>query len=112
MTRSAQWKIIRTVLTLATLLIAASPATFAKHGKSRKHHGGDEHRAPFILAFGTMYGVDGGFIGDANSIRETIGDEVAWRLTSARGFLGTDGHLRISVRGLIFGDGTPNDEPT
>src|SRR5262249_30854685 len=40
------------------------------------------------------------------------GDEAAWKLSSARGFLATDGHLKISVRGLIFGDGTPNDETT
>ena len=64
------------------------------------------------MAFGTMYGVDGPFIDPANAIRGIIGDEAAWKLDAARGFLATDGHLRIRVRGLIFGDGTPNDEPT
>ena len=109
---STQWKVARFVLTLAAMAIAVSPASFAKHGRSR-HHSGDEHAIPpVILAFGTMYGVDGGFVGDANPIRGTIGDEAAWKLTSARGFLGTDGHLQIHVRGLIFGDGSPNDEPT
>ena len=116
MTRSAQWKIARMVLAFTASVIAVSPAAFANHGRSGRHHGrqhGDqEHHVPVILAFGTMYGVDGGFVGDANKIRDTIGDEVAWKLTSARGFLATDGHLRIRVRGLIFGDGTPNDEST
>ena len=111
MTRSARSKIARAVLTLATMAIAVSPAAFARHGKS-KHHGGDQNDIPFMLAFGTMYGVDGGFVGDANPIRDTVGDESPWKLESARGVLGTDGSLRIHVRGLIFGDGSPNDEPT
>src|SRR5437016_2803378 len=112
MTHNAQRRMTTIAVTLAALLIALSPAAFAKHGKSGHHHGHLRDRVPFILAFGTMYGVDGPFIGSTNSIRGTEGDEVAWKLTSARGFLGTDGHLRIRVRGLIFGDGTPNDDPT
>jgi hypothetical protein len=65
-----------------------------------------------ILAFHTMYGVDGPFTDPANALRGIVGDEDAWKLASAAGFLATDGHLKIHVRGLIFGDGRPNDEGT
>jgi hypothetical protein len=63
----------------------------------------DDDRALF-LSFGSMYGVDGAFV-DNDSIRGVKGDELPWEVDSARGTLTTDGHLRISVRGLVF----PND---
>lgn len=73
-----------------------------------------------ILTFSTMYGVDGPFIGDANPIRDVIGDELPWDIVGfAFGDLDTRGHLRILVHGLVFADdpsvppnlvGT-NDEP-
>jgi hypothetical protein len=93
---------------LVLVVGAAAPIALAKHGK-------DGHGRPFpsvIMAFGTMYGVDGPFLDPANAIRGIEGDEAAWKLDSARGSLTTDGHLTIHVRGLIFGDGTPNDEDT
>ena len=63
----------------------------------------DDDRALF-LTFGSMYGVDGAFVNN-DSIRGVKGDELPWEVDSARGTLTTDGHLRISVRGLVF----PND---
>jgi hypothetical protein len=54
-----------------------------------------------ILSWGTMYGVDGGFVKHSD-IRGVRGDELPWTLTSASGSLTTDGHLMISVRGLVF----------
>lgn len=99
------------VITLAALLILASPAAQARHRHSRHQRLlGEDFEGSVILAFGTMYGVDGGFVGGVNPIRNTPGDDAAWKLTSARGFLTTSGHLRIHVRGLIFADGTPNDD--
>ena len=73
-----------------------------------------------ILTFSTMYGVDGPFVGDANPIRDVIGDELPWTIEGfVIGDLDTRGHLRILVHGLVFADdpsvppelvGT-NDEP-
>jgi hypothetical protein len=112
MSRKAKWQML-VIATVIVALGAAAPFALAKHGKHKNHTARDQnHRPSFITAFGTMYGVDGPFINPANAIRGIIGDEAAWKLSSARGFLSTDGHLKIQVRGLIFGDGTPNDEPT
>src|SRR5438552_14423982 len=54
-----------------------------------------------VIGFGTMYGVDGPFV-DSTFIRGVLGDELPWVVGSARGSLGSDGHLRINVRGLVF----------
>ena len=54
-----------------------------------------------ILSWGTMYGVDGGFVKHTD-IRGVRGDELPWMLSSATGSLSTDGRLTISVRGLVF----------
>lgn len=62
-----------------------------------------------LTAFKGMYGVDGPFVG-STVIRGVEGDEAPWILKSAHGSLTSDGHLIISVKGLIFKDGTPNDE--
>ncbi|TMA33867.1 MAG: hypothetical protein E6J87_08825 [Deltaproteobacteria bacterium] len=84
-----------------------------RHHEGGKHHERGKHHEPGkILAFQTMYAVDGPFLGEANAIRDVVGDEAAWVLRSARGSLDTTGHLRIQVRGLIFADGSPNDEDT
>jgi hypothetical protein len=60
-------------------------------------------RAQSILAFRTMYGVDGPFVG-ANPIRDVIGDELPWEIAKSRGRLDSNGHLMILVRGLVFKD--------
>lgn len=57
-----------------------------------------------IIAFQTMYGVDGAFVGDLNPVRDVAGDEVPWTLRFVRGDLDTRGHLRILVRGLVVKD--------
>ncbi|MFI5314580.1 MAG: hypothetical protein ACHQ6T_02685 [Myxococcota bacterium] len=94
-------------LTLAAFLTASASAD---HGIiSMGMGGGGEHKKPEIprlmLSFHSMYGVDGGFIGDANPIRGVVGDEAPWEVAkSVRGFLTTSGHLFINVRGLVFKD--------
>src|SRR5262245_40519697 len=65
-----------------------------------------------IIAWGTMYGVDGPFLGSANPIRGLSGDTEAWKLKKAEGRLTTKGDIEVHVKGLIFTDGDPNDEPT
>jgi len=54
-----------------------------------------------IISFGTMYGVDGGFV-KHNQIRGVRGDELPWAVGSANGSLSTDGHLVINVTGVVF----------
>ena len=58
-----------------------------------------------LLSFQTMYGVDGPFVGEGNPIRDVIGDELPWEIAkSIKGKLDTAGHLKITVRGLVFKD--------
>ena len=83
-------------LTSVVIWAAASPSE--ELGKS------GDHRPQLMLAFGTMYGVDGPFLGDANAIRDVEGDDLPWVVRSVRGSLDTTGHLRIHVRGLVFAD--------
>ena len=73
-----------------------------------------------LLAFHSMYGVDGPFVGNTFPLRGIPGDELPWTVASAVGRLDTDGHLTIQVRGLVFTDDEEvppelrgiNDEPT
>jgi hypothetical protein len=77
---------MKRILVLAVISILAVP--FAAHAQT-------------ILSFTTMYGVDGGFV-KHHDIRGVEGDELPWTLTSASGSLSTNGHLTLSVRGLVF----------
>src|SRR5262245_38781995 len=66
-------------------------------------HAGARHRAA-LLAFGTMYGVDGPFVGGSHPIGGFAGDELPWEVASAHGRLDTEGNLVVVVRGLVFKD--------
>lgn len=57
-----------------------------------------------LLAFHSMYGVDGPFVGNTFPLRGFPGDELPWTVASAQGRLDTDGHLTVRVRGLVFTD--------
>ena len=59
------------------------------------------HAQQTILSFTTMYGVDGGFVNHTD-IRGVRGDELPWTLSSVSGTLATNGHLMLSIRGLVF----------
>jgi hypothetical protein len=93
---------------LAFLAALAAPRLAPAHEREKEHenkHGRPHHEAQTLLFFGTMYGVDGPFLGDANRIRGVEGDEAPWVIAKfIRGRLGTDGDLRIRVRGLVFKD--------
>ena len=99
------------------LLLAFSSVSLAADPSDQDHSG---HGRQTILSFRTMYGVDGPFVGDANPVREVVGDELPWTIAhSVRGELDNRGRLTILVRGLVFADdpsvppdlvGT-NDEP-
>jgi hypothetical protein len=93
---------------VAAALIGLSPESGAgPHGVRR------------VLAFNTMYAVDGPFLGATNAIDTMAGDDLPWELTDAHGFLDSSGHLKLQIHGLVFGhdpkvppelQGT-NDEP-
>jgi hypothetical protein len=91
---------IVTTLTVGLALFALTGVASARERRARHS---EIRLSNVIMAFGTMYGVDEGFVGPASPIRGVPGDELPWEIEgSARGALTTDGHLRIRVRGLVF----------
>jgi len=91
----------------ALALVLAAPVAFAGDDNGMGNgQGGNDHRGKVrtILAFDTMYGVDGPFVGDANPVDGIPGDELPWVIKRASGFLLTNGKLKILVRGLVFKD--------
>jgi hypothetical protein len=89
---------------LAAVGVAGSAA--GRHGSpgmpGSDHH--RHHRSKTLLAFSSMFGVDGAFVGDANPLDDIPGDELPWVIDSARGRLTTDGSLFLLVRGVVFED--------
>ena len=105
-------------VSLFTLAAAAhSDGNDDDQGEDQQNHNGNhgnhhkDRHSHKILAFQTMYGVDGPFLGEANAIRDVEGDEAPWVVGSAKGSLSVDGRLRIKVRGLVFAD-DPLVDPT
>jgi hypothetical protein len=88
---------------LAGSAFAARPLNARAHESSARATGAGEH-ARTLLEFDSMYGVDGPFVGEANPIRGIPGDELPWTVESAKGRLDTDGHLTVTIRGLVFTD--------
>lgn len=64
---------------------------------------------PFILKFNTMVGVPNGLTGAQSQVplRGINGGGIPWELTSANGYLKSDGELKIEVTGLVLAAG-PN----
>ena len=92
------------VILPAVLIATGALSLAANHGHFQKRHA-PEHSAHVILSFGTMYGVEGPLLGEANAIRGIAGDEAPWEIAQfIRGRLFKDGRLQILVRGLVFGD--------
>ena len=98
------WVIVLAMAVGSTL--AASP--FNNHG-SKNTFGATaplkgSHQGATLIAFDSMYGVDGPFVGEGFPIRDIPGDELPWTLKSAHGRLDTDGHLTLKIQGLVFTD--------
>lgn len=88
----------------AIALLALMGIAFAAHSATDRVTAQNEGEK-IIMAFETMYGVDGPFVGDTNPIRGIIGDELPWEIANfIVGKLDTTGRLRIVVRGLVFKD--------
>jgi hypothetical protein len=64
-----------------------------------------------VLEFGTMAGVSGPYVGNANPIRGIGGGGIPWILEEARGELRRDGRLEIRVRGLVLATTLANPAP-
>ena len=71
-----------------------------------------KHSSHTLIAFDTMYGVDGPLIGEMNAIRGVVGDELPWDIAVGKGSLKQNGHLKIKIRGLVFKseDSVPADK--
>ena len=68
-------------------------------------HAADDAGGLAILAFHSMVGVSGPFVGPDRPIRGIPGGGFPWRLTAAAGELRRDGRLRVRVRGLVLAAG-------
>lgn len=60
-----------------------------------------------ILKFDVMAPVTGPYVGTSNPIRTLPGGGVPWMISSGTGSLTRDGHLQITVRGLVLADEAP-----
>jgi len=97
---------------LAATGLALAATAHERNNEQGMNDQGNQPRPPVrhtILAFETMYGVDGPFVGDANPVRGVAGDESPWGIDHVFGTLDTDGNLVIVVRGLVF---TDNPDPS
>jgi hypothetical protein len=80
--------------------VPASPGNNdpAEHANAPEN---DDQGDQDFLAFGSMVGVDGSFVG-SDAIRGVVGAGLPWMVGRARGSLSASGHLRINVRGLVL----------
>src|SRR5262249_24155747 len=60
-----------------------------------------------VLKFSTMTPVTGPYVGTANPVRGVAGGGLPWVITAGSGSLKRDGHLRVSVRGLVLARQAP-----
>jgi hypothetical protein len=62
----------------------------------------DDDDADTMLKADALVGVSGPYLGNANPIRGVAGGGLPWVLTSGKAKLGTEGELKVEVRGLII----------
>jgi len=92
-------------ISLITVLAFSCLASLPIAAQSLDATDADFSHGRTILTFHTMYGVDGPFVGEANPIRDVVGDELPWTINGfVHGELTTTGRLRILVHGLVFAD--------
>jgi len=80
-------------------LALAALLPFSAHGGANHHSHGK-----LLLAFHTMFGVEGAFIEEENPLLGIAGDELPWEIAAARGKLDRDGNLSLVVKGVVFKD--------
>ncbi|HEV8633399.1 MAG TPA: hypothetical protein VG370_04040 [Chloroflexota bacterium] len=92
----ARKRLLAVGLLVLVVALAVSPVLgFASSGSTD---------AP-VLAFRTMVGVTGPFVGAANPIRGVAGGGLPWAIAEGRGELRADGRLEVHVRGLVLAAG-------
>jgi hypothetical protein len=62
-----------------------------------------EGTANTVLSFTSMAGVDDSFINNT-VVRGVKGDELPWDVGTVNGSLTSDGHLQLTVTGIVFAD--------
>lgn len=60
-----------------------------------------------VLKFATMTPVTGPYVGTSNPVRGVVGGGLPWILTAGTGSLKGDGHLLVTVRGLVLAKNSP-----
>jgi hypothetical protein len=60
-----------------------------------------------VLKFDTMAPVTGPYVGAANPVRGVAGGGLPWVLAAGTGSLKRDGHLLVTVRGLVLANQAP-----
>lgn len=78
------------------------PASALARGHDDEGHDDDDAT---ILEFKRMAPVTGPFVGAAHPIRDVPGGGIPWEISEGRGELSADGHLEVSVRGLVLAAG-------
>jgi len=107
---AVMFRICKLILILSMLVMPV----FAVNAEGFSHN----NKPPkTIIHFNTMFGVDKPFLSSNPSqpsdptVRGVLGDYQPWKINrSVNGQLFADGRLIINIKGLIFGDGSPNDE--
>ncbi|HXC49448.1 MAG TPA: hypothetical protein VN634_01070 [Candidatus Limnocylindrales bacterium] len=84
------------------LFVSAVVALASMLGPLLAHQADAQTTASTLIAFDTMYGVDGPFV--HHKLRGLVGDDLPWEIESAVGSVDTSGHVTIAVRGLVFAD--------
>jgi len=60
-----------------------------------------------VVKFDVMVGVTGPYVGSTNPIRGVAGGGLPWEIDEAHGKLDQDGHLRITIEGLVLARRAP-----
>jgi len=96
---------------ISWLLAAASAmaliAVATGQGVAASAAGSAAQGPPTVLKFSTMTPVTGPYVGTANPIRGVNGGGLPWVLSAGRGSLKSDGHLLVTVRGLVLARQAP-----
>ena len=93
--RKTRWLLAALVVALSGLVpvLAANSSASANPG--------------VILKFDVMAPVTGPYVGTMNPIRTVPGGGLPWMISSGTGSLTRDGHLKITVVGLVLADAAP-----
>jgi hypothetical protein len=87
---------------ISWLLAAASAAALVSAAAVQSVAASTGPGPATVLKFATMTPVTSPYVGPANPIRGIAGGGLPWVLTAATGSLKSDGHLLVTVRGLVL----------